>query len=306
MEVGRFAPTPSGDMHLGNAFAALLAWLDVRHVGGRMVLRIEDLDRERCSLEKAERLLADLRWLGLDWDEGGLAPGYVQSGRGEQYQAAFARLDAAGLVYPCYCSRAERLAANAPHAADGTVVYAGRCQGLTEEERAAFAACGRRPAWRVTVPDEDVAFVDGNLGAYRENLARDCGDFIIRRADGVFAYQLAVVVDDAAMGVTRVVRGDDLLSSAARQMWLHRTLGFEPPKFYHVPLLLAADGKRLAKRDGALAIRELRQEHEPEEIIGWLAHWAGLLDEPLPVAARELVGGFDWARVTKRDVVIHC
>lgn len=305
MEVGRFAPTPSGDMHLGNAFAALLAWLDVRHVGGKMVLRIEDLDRERCSAEKAERLLDDLRWLGLDWDEGGLTPGYVQSGRGEHYQAAFGRLEAAGLVYPCYCSRAERLAANAPHAADGTVVYAGRCRSLTEAERAALVACGRRPAWRVMVPDEEIAFVDGNLGAYRENLARDCGDFIIRRADGVFAYQLAVVVDDAAMGVTRVVRGDDLLSSAPRQMWLHRTLGFEPPKFYHVPLLLAADGKRLAKRDGALAIRELRQEHEPEEIIGWLAHWAGLLDEPQPVAARELVGGFDWARVAKRDVVVR-
>lgn len=305
MEIGRFAPTPSGQMHLGNAFSALLAWLDVRHVGGKMVLRIEDLDRERCSRAKAEQLLADLNWLGLDWDEGGLLPGYIQSERGAQYQAAFDKLAEAGTVYPCYCSRAERMAANAPHAADGAVVYSGRCRGLSAEKRIELENDGRRPAWRVQVPNEDILLVDGNLGAYRENLAQDCGDFIIKRADGVFAYQLAVVVDDAAMGVTRVVRGSDLLSSAPRQMWLHGMLGNKPPEFYHVPLLLAPDGKRLAKRDGALAISELKQKHTAEEIVGWLAYQAGLIDEPVAVAARDLVCGFDWARVVKSDITIN-
>lgn len=304
MEIGRFAPTPSGQMHLGNAFSALLAWLDVRHVGGKMVLRIEDLDRQRCSREKAEQLLADLQWLGLDWDEGGLKPGYIQSERGAYYQREFEKLAELKLVYPCFCSRAERLAANAPHAADGSVVYGGHCRNLTAKERDRLCAAGRKAAWRVIVPDDEVALIDGNLGVYRENLARDCGDFIIRRADGVFAYQLAVVADDAAMQVSRVVRGSDLLSSAPRQIWLHRILGNTPPKFYHVPLLLAEDGRRLAKRDGALAIAELKKQHSPKEVTGWLAFWAGLLDEPVPVAASELISGFDWAKIAKEDITV--
>ena len=214
---GRFAPTPSGAMHLGNAFSALLAWLDVRHAGGRLILRIEDLDAERCPVKNAEQLMADLRWLGLDWDEGGLTDVYRQSKRSEYYQAAFDELAARGLLYPCFCSRAERLAANAPHREDGAVVYDGRCRALSAVQIAERQASGIRPAWRVIVPDLDVAVQDGNLGEYRENLSSDCGDFIIRRADGVFAYQLAVVADDAAMGVTHVVRGRDLLPSAARQ-----------------------------------------------------------------------------------------
>lgn len=305
MEVGRFAPSPSGDMHLGNAFSALLAWLDVRSVGGKMILRIEDLDPERCSREKAERLVEDLRWLGLDWDEGGVEPMYMQSCRAAHYQAAFDYLSAEGRVYPCFCSRAERMAANAPHAADGTVVYGGRCRGLSDEERERYIADGRRPAYRLAVSSPDIAIHDGNLGEYRENLQQDCGDFIIKRSDGVFAYQLAVVVDDAAMGVTRVVRGRDLLSSAPRQAWLHGLLGFTAPKFYHVPLLLAADGKRLAKRDGALAIRELRKTYSPEEVIGRLAWWAGLLDEPVAVMPQELISGFSWSRVAKQDVSVR-
>ncbi len=303
-EIGRFAPTPSGQMHLGNAFSALLAWLDVRHVGGKMVLRIEDLDTERCSVEKARCLAEDLRWLGLDWDEGGVEPLYMQSCRTRHYQAAFDVLQDKGLVYPCFCSRAERMAANAPHAADGTVVYGGRCRNLTLAEQQALLAAGKRPAWRVAVPSVDIAVQDGNLGYYAENLFEACGDFIIKRADGVFAYQLAVVVDDAAMGVTRVVRGSDLLSSAPRQIWLHRLLGYIPPKFYHVPLLLAADGKRLAKRDGSLAISELKKNHTPEEVVGRLAWWAGLLDEPAAVAANELVAGFEWSRVSRQDITI--
>lgn len=301
--VGRFAPTPSGRLHLGNAFSALLAWLDIRSLGGKMLLRIEDLDAERCSPAKAEQLLRDLAWLGLDWDEGGLAPAYCQSRRTAHYQAIFDRLTAAGLVYPCFCSRAERLAANAPHTADGAVVYDGRCRALSEEERAAKIAAGKRPAWRICVPDGEIAFVDGNMGAYRENLAADCGDFIIRRSDGVFAYQLAVVADDAAMGVNHVVRGRDLLSSAPRQIWLHGLLQNEPPRFYHVPLLLAADGRRLAKRDGSLAIAELKKTHAAPQIVGLLGWWAGLLDEPVPVTPPELLAGFAWQRVAKRDII---
>ena len=211
---GRFAPTPSGRMHLGNLLSALLAWLDVRSVGGELVLRIEDLDTQRTSPDLALQLMDDLRWLGLDWDEGGLEPEYMQSRRTACYEEAFRVLDGKGLVYPCYCSRTERMAASAPHRDDGAVVYSGKCFRLTELERAELERQGRRPAWRVRCPELTVALEDGNCGPYAENLARDCGDFIVRRSDGVFAYQLAVVVDDALMGVNHVVRGRDLLCSA--------------------------------------------------------------------------------------------
>ncbi len=302
MEKGRFAPSPSGRMHLGNLFAALLAWLDARAAGGTLVLRVEDLDPDRCTLEKARQVAEDLAWLGLDWDEGGVTPAYCQSERSELYAEAFEKLASMGLVYPCYCTRAERLAVSAPHRSDGTVVYSGRCAGLTEGERRSYEAMGRRPAWRVRVPDADWSVEDGNLGRYEENLLRDCGDFILRRSDGVWAYQLAVVVDDALMGVTRVVRGSDLLSSSPRQSWLHRTLGYEPPQFFHTPLLLSHDGRRLSKRDGDLDMGALRERYTPEELTGLLAHWAGLLDRPEPVRAAELVGEFSWGKVSKEDV----
>jgi glutamyl-tRNA synthetase len=302
---GRFAPTPSGRMHLGNVFAALLAWLDVRRADGQMVLRIEDLDSARCSRERAELVLDDLRWLGLDWDEGGLTAGYIQSERGAAYQAAFERLQERGLVYPCFCTRAERLAASAPHREDGSVVYDGHCRELSVGERAEMLTMGRKPAWRVRVPDEVVSVHDGNLGEYAENLAADCGDFILRRSDGIFAYQLAVVVDDGEMGVNRVVRGRDLLSSAPRQIWLHRELGYQPPEFCHVPLLVAEDGRRLAKRDRDLDMGALRASYSPEEVIGLLAWWAGLQNEVVPVRPADLVGGFSWERVAKEDIVAH-
>jgi glutamyl-tRNA synthetase len=300
---GRFAPTPSGRMHLGNVFAALLAWLDVSRAGGQLVLRIEDLDSARCSHERAEVLLDDLLWLGLDWDEGGLTSGYIQSERSAVYQAAFERLLGSGLVYPCFCTRAERLAASAPHREDGSVVYNGRCRELSESERVRLVALGRKPAWRVRVPDEVVSLHDGNLGEYAENLAADCGDFILRRSDGVFAYQLAVVVDDGEMGINRVVRGRDLISSAPRQIWLHRELGYQPPEFCHVPLLLAEDGRRLAKRDRDLDMGALREKHSSEEIIGLLAWWSGLQNEYVPLRPAELVSGFSWDRVAKEDIV---
>lgn len=305
MEVrGRFAPSPSGRMHLGNLMSALLAWLDVRSAGGTMVLRIEDLDPDRCTPARAEQVMDDLLWLGLDWDEGGLTPDYMQSRRSEIYAGAFEKLNEKGLVYPCYCSRAERLAVSAPHRSDGTVVYSGRCTALTAQERADFEAAGRRPAWRVRVSDEQVTVLDGHLGPYEENLLRDCGDFILRRSDGVWAYQLAVVVDDGLMGINHVVRGSDLLSSSPRQSWLHRQLGFEPPRFYHLPLLVDRTGRRLSKRDADLDMGALRRRFSPGELTGWLAWQAGLLDGPENVTPNQLVSLFSWAKVPKNDIVV--
>ena len=305
MEVrGRFAPTPSGRMHLGNLLAALLAWLDARSQSGAMVLRVEDLDPQRTSLDYARQMADDLAWLGLDWDEGGVEPEWCQSRRGAYYQAAFERLKGLGLVYPCYCSRAQRLAASAPHRSDGSVVYDGRCARLTQEEREALERTGRRPAWRARVPAEWVTVADGHLGPYTEYLPRDCGDFILRRSDGVWAYQLAVVVDDALMGITRVVRGADLLPSAPRQAWLHRVLGYEPPQFFHLPLLVDPSGRRLAKRDRDLDMAALRARYTPRELTGYLAWLAGLLPEPDGVEPAQLIPRFSWGKVPKTEIVV--
>ena len=249
---GRFAPTPSGRMHLGNVLCALLAWLSARSQGGRFILRIEDLDTARCSRSYADQLERDLAWLGLDWDEGGSLGGknkpYYQSECTSLYQTALQTLQKQGLVYPCFCSRAQLHAASAPHQSDGQVIYDGHCKHLTEQEKQALLH-SRRPALRLCVPAKDISFTDGCQGAYCENLAADCGDFLVRRSDGVFAYQLAVVVDDARMGVTEVVRGRDLLSSVPRQLYLYHLLGCTPPCWRHIPLLLAPDGRRLSKRD---------------------------------------------------------
>ncbi len=301
---GRFAPTPSGRMHLGNLLAALLAWLDARSNRGELVLRIEDLDTQRTSPEFARQLMDDLRWLGLDWDEGGLEPAYMQSRRTIWYEEAFQVLEEKGLIYPCYCTRSERMAATAPHRDDGAVVYSGKCYHLTALERAELERAGRRPAWRVRCPDLEVALEDGNCGRYAENLAHDCGDFIVRRSDGVFAYQLAVIVDDALMRVNHVVRGRDLLCSAPRQAWLYEVLGYEPPKFFHTPLLLAPDGRRLAKRDHDLDTGALRERYTAQELTGLLAFCAGLLDRPEKVTAGELISQFSWSKVPKNDVMI--
>ena len=295
MLTGRFAPSPSGRMHLGNVFSALLAWLSVRNQGGRMLLRIEDLDPDRCRPEYAETLKRDLDWLGLDWD----AEQTPQSRRTEAYRAEFDKLAALGLVYPCYCSRAELHAASAPHASDGTVVYAGTCRDLTPEQRAVKT---RAPAWRVRVPDERITVHDGLQGLWQEDLARDCGDFIIRRSDGVYAYQLAVVADDGAMGVTQVVRGRDLLSSPPRQILLYRLLGYPVPEFGHAPLLLASDGRRLSKRDGDLGLASLRERYTPEEIVGKLAYLAGLNPGGGPRTPEALAQGFDWDAVPRQDI----
>ena len=254
--VGRFAPTPSGRMHLGNVFAALLAWLSVRSRGGEMVLRMEDLDTARTSGEYAETLREDLAWLGLDYDRETPA----QSQRTEAYDRAFSLLEEKGLLYPCYCTRSQLHSVNAPHLSDGTYVYPGTCRNLTEAQRASFS---RPPAWRVMVDDREWVVRDRVQGEYRCVLSRDCGDMVIRRADGVYVYQLAVTVDDGEAGVTEVVRGMDLLSSAPRQMYLQTLLGLPHPEYAHVPMLLAADGRRLCKRDRDLDLGELRQHLKP-------------------------------------------
>ena len=305
--VGRFAPSPSGRLHLGNLACSLLAWLSARHAGGRIVLRIEDLDAERCPRKYADLLEEDLAWLGLVWDEGGSRGGphgpYYQSECAEIYTRAYQMLEAQGLVYPCFCSRAQLHAASAPHTSDGNVVYPGTCRDLTPAQIAEKRRV-KAPAYRLRVPDEVITFRDGCMGLHSENLLRDCGDFYLRRADGVFAYQLAVVVDDALMGVDEVVRGSDLLSSTPRQLWLYRELGLTAPKFYHLPLLLAPDGRRLSKRDGDQNLENLRENYTAGEIIGKLAFACNLQPKPTPTTPQELARTFDWARVPKSDILL--
>ena len=288
--VGRFAPTPSGRMHLGNVFAALIAWLSVRSRGGEMVLRMEDLDTQRTSGEFAEVLRDDLAWLGLDYDRE--TP--PQSRRSGVYDAYFETLRQRDLLYPCYCTRSQLHSVNAPHLSDGTYVYPGTCRNLTDAERARF---DRKPAWRVMVPDKVWAVEDKVQGHYELNLATDCGDMVVRRADGVYVYQLAVTVDDGEAGVTEVVRGMDLLSSAPRQMYLQDLFGFPHPEYGHVPMLLAPDGRRLSKRDRDLDLGELRRRVTPEQLIGTLAYAGGLMDRKCAISARELAGEFSWEKL---------
>lgn len=297
---GRFAPSPSGRMHLGNLWSCLLAWLSARSAGGGMVLRLEDLDPDRCKMEYCDQVMRDLEWLGLDWDN---TPMY-QSQRTEAYAEAFRALEDQGLIYPCYCTRAERLAASAPHRSDGVVLYDGRCRRLSPEEKGELAKT-RRPAWRVQVPEKTITFCDLLQGEYSEKLARDCGDFILRRSDGVYAYQLAVVVDDAAMGVTQVVRGSDLLDSTPRQLWLQEALGLPQPEHGHVPLLLAPDGRRLAKRDRDLELGQLQEKYTAPELVGRLAHAAGLIPEYAPVTPAELIPRFSWSKVPREDLKLQ-
>ena len=282
--VGRFAPTPSGRMHLGNVFAALIAWLSVRGRDGEMVLRMEDLDTQRTSTDFAETLREDLTWLGLDWDR----ETEPQSQRSAVYDRYFEKMMDEGLLYPCYCTRSQLHSVNAPHLSDGTYVYPGTCRNLQNPP------VGRKPAWRVMVPDKVWSFTDRVQGDYSLNLATDCGDMVVRRADGVYVYQLAVTVDDGEAGVTEVVRGMDLLSSGPRQMYLQELLGFAHPEYGHVPMLLAPDGRRLSKRDRDLDLGELRKRLKPEELIGNLACAAGLIGTYEPISAGELAKEFHW------------
>lgn len=306
--IGRFAPTPSGRMHLGNVFSCLMAWLSARSAGGCIVLRIEDLDPRAQDKAVADRLMADLEWLGLPWDEGP----YRQSERTDIYEDAVRRLGELGLTYPCFCTRAELHAATAPHASDGTYLYAGTCRDLTPEQ-IAERSCRRAPATRLRVPDKDdpagtIEFCDLAYGPQREVLARECGDFLVRRSDGVFAYQLAVVVDDGLMGVNQVVRGRDLLGSSARQVYLARLLGLAAPAYGHVPLLTAPDGRRLSKRDQDLDLGALRQRGiSSRRIVGALAAAAGIAQKGEEASPEELLGRFSWEKIAahRGDIVIN-
>ena len=285
--VGRFAPTPSGRMHLGNVFAALIAWLSVRSRNGSLILRMEDLDTQRTSEEFAQTLRSDLNWLGLTWD----AETDPQSRRSGVYDRYFQQLQDMGLLYPCYCTRSQLHNVNAPHLSDGTYVYAGTCRNLTQPPK------NRLPSWRVRVPDREFMVEDLCQGTFRQNLSTDCGDFVVRRADGVYVYQLAVVVDDGEAGVTEVVRGMDLLGSAPRQMYLQELFGFSHPAYGHVPMLLAPDGRRLSKRDRDLDLGELRKRVTAEQLLGKLAHSAGIIDHCEALSARELAAEFSWEKL---------
>lgn len=302
--VGRFAPSPSGYMHMGNLMAMLLAWLDVRAQNGRMIFRMEDLDPARSKKEYITALEEDLRWLGLDWDEGYPDPTYSQSHRTDIYEDAFRTLQDRGLVYPCWCTRAQRLAAaSAPHPGEEVFDPGCPCARLTEAQRRELFASGRRPAWKIRTPDRTITIKDGHYGEFSQNLARDLGDVIVRRADGVYAYQLAVTVDDMLMGVNRVVRGRDLLSSAPLQSWLIETLGGTAPDYCHTPLLTSGSGK-LSKRLGSLSTQAFRRNMTPEALTGELAFLCGLLPEAAPITPRELVSLFSWERIILTDIAV--
>ena len=324
---GRFAPSPSGRMHLGNAWTALLAWLSARSQGGAMVLRMEDLDPDRSKERFAAHILEDLVWLGLDWDEGPDKGGpygpYRQSQRRGYYQQCLDRLDARGLLYPCYCTRAELRGpaqpphadesqlphvdvARAPHPGEAEPVYAGTCLALTGSMRAAKDSLGRVPSLRVKAQAGHIEFTDLVLGHKSQDLAQACGDFVLRRADGVHAYQLAVVADDAAQRITEVVRGADLLDSTARQISLFRAFGWPEPAFAHVPLLVDHKGRRLSKRREDVDLGRLRENGvAPEVIIGYLAWKAGLLDGPRLITPQELIDGFSFSALPAGPVVVE-
>jgi glutamyl-tRNA synthetase len=296
---GRFAPSPTGDLHLGTAAAALVAWLAARAAGGAFVLRIEDIDAPRVVPGAEARQLADLRWLGLDWDEGpdvgGPAGPYRQSERAAHYEAALASLDAHGLLYHCDCSRREIAAiASAPHAGEEGPRYPGTCRGA-----AAGRAWRRPPALRLAVPEGVVVVDDRFRGRLAQDVGAEVGDFVLRRGDGVIAYQLAVVVDDLAMGVTEIVRGADLLGSAPRQRLLAQLLGAAaPPAFAHMPLLVAPDGGRLAKRLDGRTLRDARAAGwTGADVVGLLAHLLGLRPDARPVTARTLLPDVDLGRL---------
>ena len=289
---GRFAPSPTGRMHAGNIFAALMQWLIVRKLGGRIVLRIEDLDVGRSRASFSDQVQRDFEDLGLTWDEGP----YYQQDRGEAYQAAFEELSERCNVYPCFCTRADLHALSAPHRGE-KLVYPGTCRNLSPEERAAWGK-DRDPSFRIEVPNRSYALDDMVQGRYGQNLARECGDFVLRRSDGLFAYQLAVVVDDAAQGVNCIARGMDLLCSTPQQLFLQDILGYPHPRYAHVPLLVAQRDRRLSKRDRDASLDEmLARFGSPEGIIGHIAGIAGIAPTCDPVSPEGLLASFDVDRV---------
>lgn len=306
--VGRFAPSPTGRMHLGNVFSAVISWLSVKSRGGKWILRIEDLDPQRSKTEFARQIEDDLQWLGLTWDEGGVddlgdnGP-YCQSRREPIYRQFLERLKDSGLTYACTCTRADIMATQAPHQSDGRVVYQGTCRPAVLTPGVRTAEPERPHAMRLYVPNEEITFADRVFGVQRCNLVDECGDFVLQRADGAWAYQLAVVVDDALMGVTEVVRGADLLLSTAQQLYLYRLLGFDAPDYFHVPLVCNEHRRRLSKRDASLSLAELRRSHSADEIIGFVAYLANLIPTYRPCSLDDLIPTFNSDLIPRQETV---
>ena len=303
---GHFAPSPTGYIHLGNVWTAFLAWLQVRQQKGTLILRIEDIDEQRSKPEYTQALLEDLAWLGLDWDEGPGKGGpygpYIQQERYSLYEKALQELQAKHLLYPCYCSRARLQAIGAPHEGEHRL-YDGHCYGMPEEQRRQM---DRKPSWRVHVPHVSVSFTDGSYGPFSDYLPRVCGDFVVRRADGLYAYQLAVAVDDGSMGFTHVLRGRDLLSSTAQQVWLMEVLGYTPPSYTHVPMLIDASGNRLSKRQQGITVRSLRDRGvQADAILSALALAGGLVSERRLYHKGELLRLCNFQTMTTHDIVLR-
>lgn len=320
MIIGRFAPSPSGRLHIGNIFCAMIGYLSSKSKGGKYIIRMEDLDIARCSKIKAQQMLNDLDWLGIEFDEFNISMPkndkiksellkvdkkilncLYQSERTSIYKCFERYLSDEKMIYPCFCSRAELNAVSAPHKSDKPQVYNGTCKGLTNDM---IKKKTRLPSMRVIVPDENISFVDGCLGKYKENLKGECGDFIIKRSDGIYSYQLAVVVDDGLMGVNEVVRGNDLISSTARQIWFYKEFGFDVPNFYHIPLILDKNGKRLSKRDLDLDIGNLKNNMCSQKLVGILAFCAGIIKKPYNVSLKSLISEFCFEDIPKTNLLL--
>lgn len=293
--VGRFAPTPSGELHAGNLLCALISYLSAKSRGGKFIVRIEDLDVARCLPSVTDRILSQLDTFGLAGDEI-----QNQSERYDLYREKERELEAKGLTYPCFCTRSELHAAYAPRLNDGGILYSGKCKNLSNSQRETLLKT-RTPCVRLCVPDEDVSFIDELKGECKQNLKRECGDFIIRRSDGIYAYQFAVAVDDG-QDVSEVVRGDDLISSTPRQIYIMRLLGFEPPTYYHIPLLCDTDGRKLSKSEGD-GLTRLLKKFPPDRIIGALAFAAGLTKSDEPAMPKDLISLFDFSLIKKTDYI---
>ena len=306
---GRLAPSPTGAQHVGNARTYLLAWLLARSQQGRVILRIEDIDSPRVKAGAAQQAIDDLRWLGLDWDEGpdvgGPQSPYVQTERMALYRKALADLQHAERVYPCTCTRSDvAQAASAPHVGQEGPRYPGTCSRHSVADAGAFAAAGKPFCWRFRTTNRPRTLLDLVVGEQSCNVQVDLGDFVIAKADGTPAYQLAVVVDDRAMGITQVLRGDDLLPSAFRQLELYEFFGWQPPQFAHVPLVVGPDGRRLAKRHGDTRLSHLRELGvTAERLVGYLARSCGLLANQIPTKAHELSASFSLSALPRQPLV---
>lgn len=297
--VGRLAPSPTGYLHLGHARSLLLAWWHLRSRGGRVVLRIEDLDTARVRQSYTDALLRDMEWLGLDWDEG---PHY-QSADTERYHAAAQKLLEQGLAYPCICTRKE-IFRSAPHRSDGETPYAGTCRGKFESMEQALEQSGRHAGLRFKVKEGPMHLEDGFVHSFSANPSEEVGDFTILRRDGAIAYQLSVVVDDAEQGINEILRGEDLLSSSARQRQLQDALQLPHPTWFHVPLVVDADGRRLAKRDCDISLSEMRAAGiQPQQIVSWVARRSGI-PSAVGQSASELTPQFELERVPKTPLVM--